>query len=478
MPTGGAWTVFSGDTDESASRDDSPPSRRPDETGSDRGMTPVVANVLLVAIAIVLGVTVTIFALGLAEPFEAEPPTASFETDYTAANGLFVRHQHGDGIDADRLSVRLDGRSYPVSAFVDDQRLTAGTQIGPLYPAASREAHLVWEQGDTSSIVYTATPPREGTVPAYLRFDERSLRSYGGGQDADAEFTSTTGARAVTLENNTWKLLDFEYNVTAQTVLEFDFRATNAGEIHGIGFETDDSISSDRIFKLLGSQPWGIEYGEYETGDGWVHYEIPVGVLYGSSLHGQTSSLALVNDVDNDTKRPSDSQFRNIRAYESPPEDSSIQFEFSADGATVTEPVQSYGSQDKDFGVAVSDDNAMLTLSENTWAYVPIDESVTDDTVLAVEFNASSQGEIHGVGLETDNSETESRFVRFNGTQSWATKVTPVSSGDDGWERYEIDVTSLLASSGETVSRLVFVNDDDTGGNGVSQFRNVTIYDE
>ncbi|WP_181687060.1 type IV pilin [Halorhabdus salina] len=441
-------------------------------------MTPVVANVLLVAIAIALGITVSIFALGLAEPFQAEPPIASFETDYTADNGLVIRHQNGDTIDVDRLSVRLDGRSYPLSAFVADQRLAAGTQIGPLYPAASQDAQLVWEQGDTSSLVYTATPPREGTVPAYLRFDATTVRSYGGGQDADAEFTSTMGEREVTLKNNTWKLLDFEYNVTAQTVLEFDFRATNAGEIHGIGFETDDSISSNRIFTLLGSQPWGIEYGEYETGDGWVHYEIPVGELYDRSLHGQTPSLALVNDVDNETKRPSNSQFRNIRAYESLSQDSSIQFEFSVDGATVTEPVRSYGTQDKDFGTAVSDDNAKLTLSENTWTYVPINKTVTDKTVLAVEFNATSQGEIHGVGLETDESETESRFVRFYGNQSWASEANPAYSSGDGWVRYEIDASSALASNGETVTHLVFVNDDDAGGNGISQFRNVTIYEE
>jgi hypothetical protein len=440
-------------------------------------MTPVVANVLLVAIAIVLAITVSVFALAIADPFETAPPTASFETDYTADNGLIIRHQSGDVIDADRMAVRLDGRSYPVSAFVDDQRLTAGTQIGPLYPAASREAHLVWERGDTSSLVYTATQPREGTVPAYLRVDERTVQSYGGSQDADAEFTSTTGGREVALKNNTWKLLDFQYNVTAQTVLEFDFRATNAGEIHGIGFETDASISSDRIFQLLGSQSWGSQYGDYETGDGWVHYEIPVGDVYGPALHGQTPYLALVNDVDNASKRPSDSRVRNIRAYESPPQDSSIQFEFSVDGATVTESVRSYGTQDKDFGAAVSDDNAVLTLSENTWTSVPINKTVTNDTVLAVEFKATSQGQIHGIGLETDDSETESRFVRFYGNQSWASEAQPSYSSGDSWVRYEIDVTSTLASSGDGVSHLVFVNDDDTGGNGVSQFRNVTIYE-
>lgn len=445
---------------------------------TDRGVTPVVSHVLLVAIAIVLAVTVSVFALGIAEQFDASPPTAAFETTYTDDNGVVLQYRSGDVLDVDRLSVKFGDRSYPVAEFVADERLEAGTRIGPIYPAGADEARLVWEQGDSSSILSRATPPREGNVPSYRRFDTAAARSYGSGQDYDDEFTHSTGAREATLQNNTWKLIDFEYDVTEQTVLEFDFRSTEEGEIHGIGFETDDSISSDRIFRLFGTQSWGIEYDEvtYDTDDGWVHYEIPVGELYTPSQYGQAEYLALVNDID-DTDIATDSQFRNVRASEAPDLGSSIQFEVSVDGTTTSEPVRSYGSQDKDYGVTTTDGNGTMTLTGNTWTYVPINETVTDDTVVSAEFNATNDGEIHGIGLETDESETESQFVRFYGTQSWADPVDSYYSDGDGWVTYEIDASTLV-SAGEDVTHLVFVNDDDAGANGVSTFRNVTIQED
>lgn len=449
--------------------------RRRDRRG-DRGVTPVVSHVLLVAIAIVLAVTVSVFALGIVEQFERAPPTAAFQTDYTDDNSLVLQHRSGDILDVEELSVQFGDRSYPVTDYVSSQRLNAGTDIGPLYPGNGVEARLVWAHDDSSSIVYTATPPREGSVPSYLRFDTTTVQSYGSGQDYDDEFTYSTGAREAALTNNTWKLVDFDHNVTEQTVLEFDFRSSNEGEIHGIGLEDDRSISEDRVFKLFGTQSWGIEYDEidYATADGWVHYEIPVGQLYGPSQYGQADYLALVNDID-DTDIATDSQFRNVRAYDAPDLGSSIQFEFTVEGTTTTEPVQSYGSQDKDYGVAVSDDNATLTLSNNTWTYVLINKTVTEDTVLSVEFNATNEGEIQGIGLETGDSEAESRFVRFNGTQPWAEKVTPSSTRADGWSTYKIDVSDSLVSNGVEVSHLVFVNDDDEDASGVSRFRNVTI---
>jgi len=445
---------------------------------TDRAVTPVVSHVLLVAIAIVLAVTVSVFALGIVEQFEQAPPTAAFETDYTADNGLVLQHRSGDVLDPEELRVQFSDRSYPVSDFVSTDRLDAGTEIGPLYPADADEVSLVWEQDDSSSIVYTAAPPREGTVPSYLRFDTAGIQSYGSGQDYDDQFTYTTGAKEATLTNNTWKLLDFEYDVTEQTVLEFDFRSGSEGEIHGIGLENDASISDDRVFKLFGTQSWGIEYDEvdYATTDGWVHYEIPVGQLYGPSQYGQADFLALVNDID-DTDIATDSQFKNIRAYDAPDLGSTIEFEFSVNGTTTTEPVQSYGTQDKDYGVTTTDGNATMRLSNNTWTSVPVNETVTADTVLSVEFNARSEGEIQGVGLETDQFETESQFVRFNGTQTWAEKVTPSSTTADGWATYEIDAEKLV-SNGVGVSHLVFVNDDDEDASGVSRFRNVTIYED
>ncbi len=58
---------------------------------------------------------------------------------------------------------------------------------------------------------------------------------------------------------NTWKqvVLNAPYTVTADTVLTVTFSSGAQGEIHGIGFDTDNGISANRTFQLYGTQTWG-----------------------------------------------------------------------------------------------------------------------------------------------------------------------------------------------------------------------------
>ena len=95
--------------------------------------------------------------------------------------------------------------------------------------------------------------------------------------------------------------------------IEFDFRSDARGEVHGIGFDTDNRISSNRTFQLFGSQTWGIQdYRTYLLEEDWVHYEIPIGQFYtGSFPH-------LFFSMDHDVRNPTgQSTFRNITIYES-----------------------------------------------------------------------------------------------------------------------------------------------------------------
>ncbi|MFK7916393.1 MAG: putative Ig domain-containing protein, partial [Pseudomonadales bacterium] len=120
--------------------------------------------------------------------------------------------------------------------------------------------------------------------------------------------TVNADGSALTLTNNTWRRTDFTYNVASDTVLEFDVRIDQAGEIHGIGFDTNDSINQNRTFRIHGSQRWGLsDFADYSSGT--VSYRIPVGQFYtGSNL-----ALFFVNDYDSGAGNST--TWSNVRIY-------------------------------------------------------------------------------------------------------------------------------------------------------------------
>ena len=89
-------------------------------------------------------------------------------------------------------------------------------------------------------------------------------------------------------------------------------RIDEMGEIHGIGFDDDNSQSDATFFNVGGTQAWGIGgnsgYGTVE-GD-WVHYEIPVG----DHFTGDFDRLVFVTDHD---LSPSDGAalFRDVSVH-------------------------------------------------------------------------------------------------------------------------------------------------------------------
>ena len=122
-----------------------------------------------------------------------------------------------------------------------------------------------------------------------------TLLSYGGGQDQGGAINYMDDDVGVELDGNLWKKFLVNYTVTANTVIEFDFRSTNEAEISGIGFDNNDSIDSNATFKVYGTQNWGrTNFDNYDGSGNWTHYEINVGAFY----TGTFSHLFIVNDDD------------------------------------------------------------------------------------------------------------------------------------------------------------------------------------
>lgn len=147
-----------------------------------------------------------------------------------------------------------------------------------------------------------------GSCPA-IDFSSTTINSYGGSQDNGSSAVQDGGATLL-IQNNAWKSISLNYTVTANTVIEFDFRSTDQGEIHGIGFDSDNGISSNRTFKVHGTQNWGIGTYDNYSGTSWTSYTITVGAAYTGSF----DRLFFV--CDDDAGSTGNSYFRNVKIYE------------------------------------------------------------------------------------------------------------------------------------------------------------------
>ncbi len=154
-----------------------------------------------------------------------------------------------------------------------------------------------------------------GTSPPSdaVTFATEAVSSYDAAQDVTGTFAVVDGGSTLQLEGNTWKKIPFFYEVTADTVIELDFRSAAEGEVQGIGFDDDDRFSPERFFQLYGDQDnnkWNRDFDTYGGGD-WVHFRIEVGDFF----TGVMDFLTFAND--HDVANPTaEAEFRNIQVYE------------------------------------------------------------------------------------------------------------------------------------------------------------------
>jgi len=140
-------------------------------------------------------------------------------------------------------------------------------------------------------------------------------------------------------------------------------------------------------------------------------------------------------------------------------------------------PPSAYAAQDTSNGsVAVQDGGATLKLTGNRWQKVSYPYTITPNTVLEFDFKSPVQGELHAIGVETDNTEgnSGSAFFQLYGTQSWGYQTYRDYSGTD-WKHYTISVGATTTGA---KSYLVFVNDKDSAPfTNESYFRNVQLHE-
>ncbi len=147
-----------------------------------------------------------------------------------------------------------------------------------------------------------------------IDFNSSSPEAYGGSQDKGEVTVQEDGAR-ISLIGNAWKAVSGDYEITANTVMTFEFGIVRPGEIHGIGFAKNDNANSSTTFQLYGSQQWGRQNArDYTDGNlgSWRSFTIPVGEYF----TGTFDRMTFVNDHD-DGSRDAYGAYRNIRVFES-----------------------------------------------------------------------------------------------------------------------------------------------------------------
>ncbi|RXR20353.1 T9SS sorting signal type C domain-containing protein [Flavobacterium amnicola] len=133
---------------------------------------------------------------------------------------------------------------------------------------------------------------------------------------------------------NAWKAIDVNYNVTANTILEFDFMSTIDGERHAIGIDNDLVAGHTLSFKLFGNKAIPDSaanintYNTYTDADKYTykHYNIPIGTyftglakyLFFSSENDTFTNPAWTASIypGGGSFNDATSFFRNVKIYE------------------------------------------------------------------------------------------------------------------------------------------------------------------
>jgi RHS repeat-associated protein len=134
------------------------------------------------------------------------------------------------------------------------------------------------------------------------------------------------------------------------------------------------------------------------------------------------------------------------------------------------------GNQDFDPIMTIEEDGQTLHLVGNAWKKISLPYSVTENTLLTLDFKSTARGEVHGIGLDDDDTQNAERTFRLYGTQIWGelTYDSYATSAPE-WKHYTIAVGQFY--TGE-MGFLFFVNDHDVADpNADSFFRNVQIYE-
>ncbi len=240
--------------------------------------------------------------------------------DYDSSNRLSTVTDSMSGRDL-QLNYNVDGQLDQVEdssgrqveyGYDGQGRLTSVTDVlGGVWSYTYNNHDELTQVTDPRGIVQVATEYESDTVSP-VDFSSATLSSYDPAQDIAPTVAIEDDGATLHLTGNTWKKIDFPYQVSSSTMLEFDFKSPVQGEIHGIGFDDDNHYSNNRFIRLYGTDVASGDFDIYATSaPGWKHYRIPIGLYF----TGPMTYLTFINDQDVSSPT-AESYFSNITVYD------------------------------------------------------------------------------------------------------------------------------------------------------------------
>lgn len=164
----------------------------------------------------------------------------------------------------------------------------------------------------TRAVTVTSTPPPFNCPAGSIDFNNFPLTAFSN-QDGTGTVNILDGGATLSMVGNRWRASTQTFTLTPNTVVEFDFASGVQGEIHGIAMEEDNTVSSNRTFRVFGTQNFGSAVNPQYTGNGAFQ---TISVPVGQSLTGNNFRLVFVNDRDSGAA-VNESDFRCVRVFES-----------------------------------------------------------------------------------------------------------------------------------------------------------------
>ncbi|WP_367183348.1 choice-of-anchor B family protein [uncultured Aquimarina sp.] len=244
-------------------------------------------------------------------------------TNLTSPSLTFQYHMLGSAINNLIVEARIDNQGNWSSIFnrngdqgsnwnaatIDLSSYSGEASVQLRFSAITGSGSQGWQSDiaiDDVNITDSNTPP-----PTCDSIDFRDFQiTPFSNQDSAGDFVVNNTGTTLSLTNNTWKYIPYDYTVTPNTVIEFEFRSSSQGEIHAVGFEDDNTLTSTRYFKVHGTQNYGVTNYDNYSGSDFTTYIIPVGSFY----TGTMDRLVFINDNDSGSGNSSD--FSSVKIYE------------------------------------------------------------------------------------------------------------------------------------------------------------------